>query len=103
MGRCEVLVDGLCGRSVGKHQDACSCSARHTAAPISGRDEMAQAGSCRPADDAGLLVDLCSFCALGLAIILSLRNEPLDIADETREYFRFRRLPPACDMFGVQS
>ena len=43
------------------------------------------------------------FCALGLAIILSLRNEPLDIADETRKRFRFRPLPPACDMFGVQS
>ena len=103
MGRCEVLVDGLCGRSVGKHQDDCTCSARHIAAPISRQDEMAQADFCRSADDAGLLVDLCSFCALGLAIILSLRNEPLYIADETREYFRVRLFPPACDMFGVQS
>ena len=103
MGRCEVLVDGLCGRSVGKHQDDCTCPACHIAVSLSCGDEMAQADFCRPADDAGLLVDLCSFCALGLAIILSLRNEPLDIADETREHFRFRCFPSACDMFGVQS
>ena len=103
MGRCEVLVDGLCGRSVGKHQDDCTCPACHIAVPLSCKDEMAQADFCCPPDDAGLLVDFCSFCALGLAIILSLRNEPLDIADETREYFRFRRFSPACDMFGVQS
>ena len=103
MGRCEVLVDGLCRRPVGKYQDACTCSARHTAAPISRQDEMAQADFCRSADDAGLHADLRSLRSLGLANILSLRYESLGIADATRKRFRFCPLPSACGAFGVQS